>query len=61
MLTLGGYVENLFNFYVEYISNSQVEDVDHKFAELSKLHANNWLDDEPKVVQKKKVIKVRAY
>jgi len=32
---------------------SQVEDVDAKFADLTKLRENKWVDDKPKPVVKK--------
>ena len=39
----------------------QVEDVDNKFAELSKLRSNNWVKEEKPQPKKKKVSKVQLH
>jgi len=38
----------------------QVSDVDRKFDELSRLHANGWVKDEPVVVEKKNKTKKKV-
>ena len=39
--------------------SEQVEDVDNKFAELSKLRSNNWVKEQKQQPKNKKVSKVQ--